>query len=166
MLAGFTLSGWAMALVVRRWTGSTLGGVTAGMLYAFNAHLLTRLVHLQALHMEFLPFALFAFDRVLHAAPGSRARRAPGHAGQRSAARRYPAAALAACAFILQALCSNYTLVFLSVALVTAAAVARTNGSGQAGPIVSWRSSLPAQRPSRCCGPSSGRITSSIATRD
>jgi hypothetical protein len=122
VLAGFTLSGWAMALVVRRWTGSTLGGVTAGMLYAFNAHLLTRLVHLQALHMEFLPFALFAFDQVLHLAPGSRA----SGGGTRKAmlgSEALPAAALLACAFILQALCSNYTLVFLSVALVTAAAV-------------------------------------------
>ena len=70
ILVGFTLSGWTMALVVRQWTGSTLAGVTAGMLYAFNAHLLTRLVHLQALHMEFLPLALFGLDQVLSGAPG------------------------------------------------------------------------------------------------
>jgi hypothetical protein len=122
VLAGFTLSGWAMAVVVRRWTGSTLGGVTAGMLYAFNAHLLTRLVHLQALHMEFLPFALFAFDRVLRAHPGSRA---SGDVSRSAvlASDAIPAAALLACAVILQALCSNYTLVFLSVALLAAAAV-------------------------------------------
>jgi hypothetical protein len=105
VLAGFTLSGWAMALVVRRWTGSTLGGVAAGMLFAFNAHLLTRLVHLQALHLEFFPVALLALDRVLSGAGGRRA------------------AALLAAAFVLQALCSNYSLVFLSVALVAAAAV-------------------------------------------
>jgi hypothetical protein len=67
VLAGFALSGWTMALVVRRWTGSTLAGITAGMLYAFNAHLLTRLPHLQALHMEFLPVALLGFDQVLRA---------------------------------------------------------------------------------------------------
>ena len=112
VLAGFTLSGWAMALVVRRWTGSTLGGVTSGMLYAFNAHLLTRIVHLQALHMEFLPVALLAFDQVLRVPVGSR-ELAVGSRG---------AVALAS-AFILQALCSNYTLVFLSVALLTAAVV-------------------------------------------
>ena len=51
IVVGFTLSGWTMALVVRQWTGSTHAGVTAGMLCAFNAHLLTRLVHLQALHI-------------------------------------------------------------------------------------------------------------------
>ena len=71
ILVGFTLSGWTMALVVRQWTGSTLAGVTAGMLYAFNAHLLTRLVHLQALHMEFLPLALFGLDQVLSGARGN-----------------------------------------------------------------------------------------------
>jgi hypothetical protein len=94
-----------MALVVRRWTGSTLGGVMAGMLYVFNAHLLTRLVHLQALHLEFLPVALFAFDRLLSGAGGRRE------------------TVLLAAAFVLQGLCSNYTLVFASVALVCAAAV-------------------------------------------
>ena len=105
VLAGFALSGWAMALVVTRWTGSTLGGVIAGMLYAFNAHLLTRLVHLQALHLEFFPLALLALDRLIE---GSGSRRA---------------AMLLASAFVLQALCSNYTLVFMSVALAIGAAV-------------------------------------------
>jgi len=105
VLAGFALSGWSMALVARRWTGSTLAGVTAGTLYAFNAHLLTRLVHLQALHLEFFPIALLALDDVL----------------TNRASRRAPV--LLAVAFVLQALCSNYTLVFLSVALVCAAAV-------------------------------------------
>ena len=117
VLAGFVLSGWVMALVVRRWTGSTRAGITAGMLYAFNAHLLTRLVHLQALHMEFLPLALLGFDLVL-----------------RSERRRIaPATALLAAAFVLQALCSNYTLVFMSVALMSAALVRASEwvGSGR-----------------------------------
>jgi hypothetical protein len=170
VLAGFALSGWTMALVVRRWTGSTLAGITAGMLYAFNAHLLTRLAHLQALHMEFLPVALLGLDHVLQAgsgavsvgcresAAGSKAipvgsresavgsRTAEGEvrvesvssvpsvssvSSVSSVASVAPVApvasmasvALLSSAFILQALCSNYTLVFLSVALVTAAAV-------------------------------------------
>lgn len=137
VLAGFTLSGWAMALVVRRWTGSTLGGVTAGMLYAFNAHLLTRLVHLQALHMEFLPVALLAFDQVLRVGSGRgtvASREAGGGSRESAVGSRaefesvaspssVASVALLSSAFILQALCSNYTLVFLSVALLTAAAV-------------------------------------------
>lgn len=108
VIAGFALSAWSMALVVRRWTGSTLAGVTAGLLYAFNAHLLTRLVHLQALHLEFLPLALLALDNILRADVGSRGSFAPS-------------AAVLASAFVLQSLCSNYTLVFLSVALLAAA---------------------------------------------
>ncbi len=106
VLAGFALSGWTMSLVMSAWTGSMTAGIVSGMLFAFNAHLLTRLPHLQALHVEFLPLALYAFDQVL------------------VRSRRLPSAALAlAAAFVLQALCSNYTLVFLSAALIVAAIV-------------------------------------------
>ena len=65
VLAGLALSAWAMWLVVRRWTGSHAAGAVAGCLAAFNAHTLTRLPHLQALHVEFLPVALLAADRLL-----------------------------------------------------------------------------------------------------
>ena len=106
VLAGFALSGWTMSLVMRAWTGSTTAGIVSGMLFAFNAHLLTRLPHLQALHVEFLPLALYALDQVL-----VRTRRL------------IPAALALAAAFVLQALCSNYTLVFLSAALLVAAIV-------------------------------------------
>ena len=106
VLAGFALSGWTMSLVMRAWTGSTAAGIVSGMLFAFNAHLLTRLPHLQALHVEFLPLALYALDQVL-----VRTRRL------------MPAALALAAAFVLQALCSNYTLVFLSAALLVAAIV-------------------------------------------
>jgi hypothetical protein len=166
VLLGFTLSGWSMALVVRRWTGSTFGGVVAGLLYAFNAHLLTRLVHLQALHLEFLPVALFSLDvllrrsstpsassaanlrpsvssapsaALLHSSAPSAAPLRPSVSSAPSAAHLSssassassaaplrPSAALLASAFVLQALCSNYTLVFLSVALVVAT-LARAN---------------------------------------
>jgi hypothetical protein len=106
VLAGFALSGWTMSLVMSAWTGSVTAGIVSGMLFAFNAHLLTRLPHLQALHVEFLPPALYALDQVL------------------VRTRRLPHATLAlAAAFVLQALCSNYTLVFLSVALLVAAIV-------------------------------------------
>jgi hypothetical protein len=103
-IVGLALSAWAMLLVVESWTGSTAAGVVSGMLFAFNAHLLTRFVHLQALHVEFLPLALWAFDRVL----------------RRGQSRD---AALLSIAFVLQALCSNYTMVFLAAALLVAALV-------------------------------------------
>ena len=101
LLAGLALSGWAMYLVIVRWTGDSLAGLVAGSLYAFNAHLMTRTAHLQAMHVEFLPLAVLALDRVL----------------ERPTARR--ALGLAA-AFVLQSLASFYLLVFTAVALVAA----------------------------------------------
>src|SRR5262249_57303105 len=65
LIAGFALSGWAMCLVIRSWTGDWSAGLVAGVIFAFNAHLLSRIPHLQAQHVEFLPGALFALDRLL-----------------------------------------------------------------------------------------------------
>lgn len=104
VMAGLALSGWSMAMVVGRWTDSRAAGIVAGALFAFNAHLLTRFPHLQAQHIEFLPIALVALDRML-------------------ARRRAGDAALLCAAFVLQALCSNYLMVFVAVALVAAVAV-------------------------------------------
>jgi hypothetical protein len=101
---GFAVSGFAMAVVMERWTGSVVAGIVAGCLYSFNAHQLVRFAHLQALHLEFFPVVLAAFDRLL-AGGGARA------------------AALLAAMFVLQALCSNYTMVFMSLALVVALVV-------------------------------------------
>ncbi len=112
---GFALSGFAMHVVVERWTGSRAAGIVAGCLYAFNAHSLTRYPHLQALHVEFFPFVLYTFDRLLSEP-------------------RAPTAALLATLFVLQALCSNYTMVFISMALVAALAVRAepwTRGAGR-----------------------------------
>lgn len=103
---GFALSGWAMALVIRAWTGSIAAAVVAGCLYAFNAHLLTRYSHLQALHMQFFPVALYGLDRLL---------RATTSAGDRAPVA--PPALLLGVGFVLQALCSNYTMVMMTVAL-------------------------------------------------
>lgn len=104
IMLGFTLSGFAMYWVMRQWTGSTPAAVTAGLAYAFNAHVLTRFVHLQAMHVEFFPIVLYAFDRVL-------------------TERRFKDAVLLAAAFVLQALCSNYLLVFTTYALIAASIV-------------------------------------------
>jgi hypothetical protein len=111
IMAGFALSGWSMYLLMRRWTGSEWAGIVAGLVYAFNAHTLTRFVHLQALHVEFFPLMLYALDRVI--AGPSTSLRAGGW--------RY--ACLLAAAFVLQSLCSNYLLVFMTYAIVVAVAV-------------------------------------------
>jgi hypothetical protein len=101
---GLTLSGFTMAVVVRGWTGSAVAGVVSGCLFAFNAHLLTRIPHLQALHVQFVPVVWYAFDRLLRGG------------GLRMAA-------LLAATFVLQALCSNYMMVMLAMALVAALVV-------------------------------------------
>lgn len=104
IIAGLALSGWSMYLLMRRWTGSESAGIIAGLIYAFNAHVLTRFVHLQAHHVEFFPLVLYAFDRVL-------------------AERRLRDVLLLSFAFVLQALCSNYLLVFTSYALLASAVI-------------------------------------------
>lgn len=104
LIAGLTLSGWAMSLVVGRWTGNVWAGVLAGLVYAFNAHVLTRFPHLQAQHVEFFPVMLYAFDRVL-------------------VERTKRSALMLSAAFVLQALCGNYLLVFAAFALAAAAVV-------------------------------------------
>jgi hypothetical protein len=98
LLAGFTLTGWAMCLTVTRWTNDWVAGIAAGVLMAFNAHTLSRMPHLQALHVEFLPFALISLDALL---------RRP----------RWTSAVWLAFWFTLQALTSVYLLVFTAVAL-------------------------------------------------
>jgi hypothetical protein len=101
LLAGFVLTGWTMCLVVREWTRNWTAGLVSGILFAFNAHTLTRIPHLQAQHGEFLPLAVFALDRVL-AQPTMR------HALR------------LALWFSLQALTSVYLLVFTAAAMVAA----------------------------------------------
>ena len=99
VLAGFCLSGWVMYLVMFRWTGDRAAAIVAGALFAFNAHGFSRIPHLQALHLEFLPLTIAALDRLL-ADPNRR-----------------HALALAVC-FALQGLTSNYALVFTTFAAV------------------------------------------------
>ncbi len=103
LLAGFTLSGFVMAVVVEGWTGSVGAGLVAGLAYAFNAHVFVRFGHMQALHVEFLPIALAALFALM-ARPA------------------WPTAAVLAAACALQALTSNYLLVMTAVALAAAAA--------------------------------------------
>ena len=99
VIAGLALSAWAMWLLLVRWTGSSAAGAVAGTLVAFNAHTLTRLPHLQALHLEFIPVVLLALDRLL-------------------VERRVRDAVILGVACALQGLTSNYLLVFMAVAAV------------------------------------------------
>lgn len=98
LLLGFVLTGWTTSLIVERWTGDWMAGLVAGSAMAFNAHLLTRLPHLQAIHAEFLPLALFALDRLIARA-------------------RFSDALLLAIAVSLQGFTSTYLLVFTCAAL-------------------------------------------------
>ena len=97
LIAGLTLTAWTTACVVGRWTGDAAAGVLSGCLAAFNAHTLTRLPHLQAIHFEFFPLALYAFDRML-------------------TRRRAGDAVLFVACVVLQGLTSYYSLVFMVVA--------------------------------------------------
>ncbi len=98
VLVGLALTGWVGWLLITQWTGDPWAGVVGGIVLAFNAHTLTRLPQLQALHMEFLPFALLAFDRILE---------------DKSRALPYTALFVA-----LQGLTSYYGLILTLVALV------------------------------------------------
>jgi hypothetical protein len=100
VIAGFTLTAWCAWRLLARWTGDAIAGACGGVLIAFNAHTLTRLPQLQALHVEFLPLALLAFDRVL--------------TGRGSAVR---GAAALGVTVVLQALTSFYSLIFTITAL-------------------------------------------------
>ncbi len=104
LLAGFALSGWSLAIVMHRWTSDWLAGILAGSIFAFNTHTLTRLPHLQALHLEFFPPALLALDTLL---------RDP----------RVRHGLMLALWFVLAALTSNYLLVFTLTALGAALVV-------------------------------------------
>ena len=112
LLAGFTLTGWATAWSPRGWTGSWAAGAAAGIVAAFNAHMLTRLPHMQALHVEFLPLALAALDTLLRDPK-------PRHALK------------LALWFVLQALTSVYLLVFSAFAMIAAVAARPRDWTGR-----------------------------------
>ena len=65
LLIGFTLTALAMYVFVASITGNHLSGLLAGSILAFNTHTLTRIAHLQIIHAEWLPLAIWMFDRVL-----------------------------------------------------------------------------------------------------
>jgi hypothetical protein len=104
LMAAFALTGWTMYLVITHWTGDAVAGLAAGSLAAFNSYVFTRLPHLQALHVEFLPLAVAALHRLL-TEPTSRR------------------AIVLGVLFTAQGLTSNYWLAFISLTFVAAVAL-------------------------------------------
>lgn len=102
LLAGLALTGWTMWWVLYRWTGDWWAAALGGALAAFNAHTLTRTAHVQAMHAEFLPLILLAFDGLLTAPSTRTAVRLAGW-------------------FALQSLCSLYFMAMAAMALVSGA---------------------------------------------
>jgi hypothetical protein len=101
LMAGLALTGWAFWLLIKTWTGNPWAAYIGGSLAAFNAHVLVRLPHLQAQHVEFIPLILFALDRLF-------------------VSRRVRDALLLGTGFALQGLTSVYILVFTSWMLIFA----------------------------------------------
>jgi hypothetical protein len=93
-----------MTTVITAWTGNWLAGVVAGSLLAFNAHTMSRLTHVQALHNYYMPLALLTCDRLL-------------------TRRRWRDAAATGGLLALQGLTSGYWLVFTAFSAVAAVIV-------------------------------------------
>jgi hypothetical protein len=65
MIGGFALSALAAYALMFAWTGNRTAALLTGSVFAFNTHTLTRLPHVQALHIYGLPLALIAVDRLI-----------------------------------------------------------------------------------------------------
>jgi hypothetical protein len=65
LMAGFALTAFSAWWLVVRWTGDPVAGMLAATVFAFNSHTLTRLPHVQAVHLYGLPLALLAADRLV-----------------------------------------------------------------------------------------------------
>ncbi|MEO7157456.1 MAG: hypothetical protein ABI039_07850, partial [Vicinamibacterales bacterium] len=65
LILGFALTAFATCLLIESWTGCLAAGLIAGSAFAFNTHTLTRLAHIQGIHIYGLPLALFALDRLI-----------------------------------------------------------------------------------------------------
>ena len=64
-LSGFIVSGAGMALLVRTLTNSAAAGVLAGIIFAFLPYRIDHFAHLQLQQTQCLPFAFWAFHRML-----------------------------------------------------------------------------------------------------
>ena len=64
-LSGFIVSGVGMALLVRLLTGNAGAAILAGIVFAFPPYRIDHYAHLQLQQTQCLPFALWAFHRLL-----------------------------------------------------------------------------------------------------
>src|SRR3954466_9325557 len=96
LIAGFALTAFATFLLVERWTANWIAGLLAGSAFAFNTHTLSRLAHVQGIHIYGLPLAVLAADRLLR--DGS-----------------WKAALLLTAALVLAAYTSGYLIVFAAL---------------------------------------------------
>lgn len=119
VIAGFALSALAGYALVLRWTGDRMAALLTGTTFAFNTHTLTRLAHVQGLHIYGLPLALLAADRII-------------------ARGRVRDAGWLAIWMIVMAYTSGYLLVFASV-MVAIAVIVRSREW-----LPRWRTVLPA----------------------
>lgn len=110
LLCSFALSGFAAYLLAFRLTGSRLGGLSAGVVYAFNAYRMSNLAQAQLLALQWLPLALLYLHSAL--APGRR---------EQPVAR---SSLLLALFFLLQALSSYYYALLTALALALYMAIA------------------------------------------
>jgi len=67
VLAGFALTALAGYMLMLAWTGDRAAALLTGSTFAFNTHTLTRLAHVQGLHIYGLPLALLSTDRLITA---------------------------------------------------------------------------------------------------
>jgi len=96
LILGFALTAFAVCVLVAEWTGSLPAGLAAGSVFAFNAHTLERLPHIQGIHIYTLPVALLAIDRLVARAT-------------------WRSAAMLAAAMVAAAYTSGYLVVFATV---------------------------------------------------
>lgn len=65
VMAGLALTALAAYRLMFAWTGDHAAALLTGSMFAFNSHTLTRLAHVQGLHLYGIPLALLAADRLL-----------------------------------------------------------------------------------------------------
>jgi hypothetical protein len=65
LIAGFALTAFAGYLLIEAWTGDAIAGLLTGSACAFNTHTLSRLAHIQGIHIYGLPLVLLLTDRLL-----------------------------------------------------------------------------------------------------
>ena len=65
LLAGLALTALAGYRLMLAWTGDHAAAMLTGSMFAFNTHTITRLAHVQGLHLYGLPLALLAADRLI-----------------------------------------------------------------------------------------------------